>query len=231
LLTGNLRASEHADDTTAVVPPQAPPHLTLVHTPSFYERRGKRAFDFVAGALLFAASLPLMALTALMIRVVMGPGVLYRQERVGRDGRVFTMLKFRTMDPDRRQARGDYHGPDRRETHKTIADPRHTGLGRFLRRSSLDEMPQLLNVLRGDMSLVGPRPELTAIVDRHNLWNHPRHAVRPGITGVWQISPMRNELLHETIDIDLDYLPNITLMGDLKLLVQTVVSVIGRAGS
>ncbi|MCP3993333.1 MAG: sugar transferase [Actinomycetia bacterium] len=229
MLTGGYQTTGVAE--TAAPAEAATPHLSLVSNPSFYERSGKRVLDFAAGTLLLVASLPLAGVVALILRAVMGPGVLYRQERVGRHGQVFTMLKFRTMDQDRRQTAASFAGDDRRRTHKTVNDPRHTGLGRFLRRSSLDELPQLWNVLRGDMSLVGPRPELTSVVERYDLWDHPRHQVRPGITGVWQISPSRYDLLHETIDIDLEYLPNITLRNDLGLMIRTVSSVLSRAGS
>ncbi|MCP5028305.1 MAG: sugar transferase [Actinomycetia bacterium] len=230
-MTGGARTTETAGQTT-VADDDRPGgrHLSVVGSQSFYQRRGKRALDLSVGVLLLAASLPLMAVVALCIRLVMGRGVVYRQERVGRNGQKFTMLKFRSMDPDRRQRPKAFDGSDRRRTHKTVNDPRHTVLGRFLRKSSLDEMPQLWNVIRGDMSLVGPRPELSSVVERHNLWNHPRHTVRPGITGVWQISPLRDELLYETVDIDLEYLPNITLRNDVSLLGRTATSVLGRAG-
>ncbi len=229
MLTGGYQTPDIAE--TEASARAASPHLFLVPNSSFYERSGKRVLDVVAGTLLLIASLPLIGVVALIMRAVMGRGVLYRQERVGCDGQVFTMLKFRTMDHDRRNMATSFAGNDRRLNHKTANAPRHAGLGRFLRRSSLDEIPQLWNVLRGDMSLVGPRPELTSVVDRYDLWDHPRHQVRPGITGVWQISPMRDELLHETIDIDLEYLPNITLRNDLGLMIRTVFSVLSRAGS
>jgi len=98
------------------------------------------------------------------------------------------IYKFRTMRPDRRQAVLPYSGPDRRVCHETDNDPRHTPLGRFLRKYSLDELPQLWNVLVGDMSLVGPRPELVEVVERYESWQRERHRVKPGLTGLWQVT-------------------------------------------
>jgi lipopolysaccharide/colanic/teichoic acid biosynthesis glycosyltransferase len=176
-------------------------------------------------------ALPLMLVIGALIRLRMGPGVLYTQERVGRDGSTFRIVKFRTMDTDRRSNDLGFVGSDRRVVHKTRDDPRHTGLGSLLRRTSLDELPQLWNVLRGDMVLVGPRPELTTVVHKHGLVEHPRHRLKPGITGLWQVSEHRHELLHETMDIDLDYIEELSLMTDVRILVRTLVMPFGGTGS
>ena len=136
------------------------------HAPGRYERYAKRTADLlIAGTALVVLS-PLIALTALAVRLRLGSPVLYRQQRIGRGGEAFAVLKFRTMAHDRRgdEPRHAWSGDDRRRTHKSDHDPRHTDLGRFLRRTSLDELPQLWNVLRGDMSVVGPRPELASVV-------------------------------------------------------------------
>lgn len=175
---------------------------------------------WLAGVLLVVAA-PVMAAVALTIRISSGPGVLYRQERVGRGGSVFTIYKFRTMDPDRRQRTLDVT-EDRRTTHKTLDDPRHTRLGSLLRRTSLDELPQLLNVVRGEMSLIGPRPELASVVDDQDLWSHPRHRVKPGITGSWQVSADRHELLHLNLHHDIEYVDTVSLGTDLRILARTV---------
>ncbi len=198
---------------------------------SVYVRWAKPVFDVVAATVLVILLLPVLVAVAVAVRLTLGPGVLYRQERVGRDGRVFPVFKFRTMRPDRRSRREPFDGPDRRVCHKRDDDPRHTRLGRFLRRTSLDELPQLLNVLRGEMSLVGPRPELTSVVEAVGLWDHPRHSVKPGITGVWQISPARTRLLHEGVHLDLQYLERITLRRDLGILVGTALTIARRTGS
>ena len=113
--------------------------------------------------MIFVVLLPLIAVVAVAVRVSLGSPVFFRQRRVGRDDRVFDVYKFRTMGQDRRREQAPVP-QDRRQTHKSEADPRHTGVGRFLRKWSLDELPQLWNVVRGDMSLVGPRPELVEIV-------------------------------------------------------------------
>jgi lipopolysaccharide/colanic/teichoic acid biosynthesis glycosyltransferase len=196
-----------------------------------YLRWVKPALDRVGAAVLLVVLLPvLLALTAL-VRLRLGPGVLYRQQRVGRDGEVFEVYKFRTMEPDRR---GDQTGSvavERRQCHKREDDPRHTSLGRFLRRWSLDELPQLLNVLQGRMSLVGPRPELVDVVEQQGLLHHPRHLVRPGVTGSWQVSPRRSALLHEGVDLDVDYLARLGFLTDTAILLRTVVAVARRAGT
>ena len=166
---------------------------------------------------------PLLAVTALVLRITLGRGVLFRQSRVGRYGEDFDMLKFRTMRSSRRVAQIDPDGPDRRTTHKTAHDPRHTSIGRLLRKTSVDELPQLLHVIRGEMSLVGPRPELSSVVDRYDLRSHLRHTVKPGLTGEWQIELRGNgQLLHECFDADLSYLRNVTFRNDVRVLVRTV---------
>jgi lipopolysaccharide/colanic/teichoic acid biosynthesis glycosyltransferase len=168
---------------------------------------------------------------AIAIRLGMGPGVFYTQERVGRGGSRFFVYKFRTMLPDRRLERGNIPGQDRRMNHKSTDDPRHTPLGRFLRKCSLDELPQLFNVVRGHMSLVGPRPELAFVVDHlYRPWQHQRHAVKPGITGPWQISERGFVPMHESTEIDLLYAQNLTALTDLRILLATPLSMLRRPG-
>lgn len=201
--------------------------------PSYYARSGKRGFDLVmALAILLAVSVP-MLLIAVVLRLSLGRGVIYRQARVGLDGRTFTVLKFRTMLRDRRAeavgAVADGH-PDRRLRHKTTADPRHTLVGRFLRTTSLDELPQLFNVLRGDMSVVGPRPELVHLVDRMSDEQKARHVVRPGLTGEWQVSARGRLTLHEATDLDLNYIRRMSFTHDLSILVRTPAALFGRTG-
>src|SRR5262245_5454026 len=150
-----------------------PEHLGV--RASLYRLVLKPSFDQVVAALLLILLAPLVVIVCCSVRARLGRGVLYRQRRVGKDGRVFTMYKFRTMGPDRRTREEPFHGFDRRTGHKRDDDPRHTTLGRELRRWSLDEIPQLWNVALGHMSLVGPRPELEDVVRRFGLWDHPRH--------------------------------------------------------
>lgn len=207
---------------------------TFVRHVGPYERFFKRVLDVVAASILLLVLAPLIATVALAVRLTMGSKVLFFQERVGRGGRAFRMVKFRSMRHDRRAGdivEDEWGGRDRRITHKTIADPRHTQVGRFIRKWSLDELPQLLNVLRGHMSLVGPRPELVQVAMRHGLIDHPRHLVRPGITGLWQVSDSRSLLLHENVHIDLDYVRKVSFVGDLKILLRTFGSVVKVRGS
>lgn len=200
-----------------------------------YARWGKRSFDLVVSAILLVVLSPLMILVSIAIRLspLRGPSI-FRQKRVGQWGKPFIMVKYRTMKTDRREqyleAEG-FIGDERRQTHKTDDDPRHTAVGRFLRKTSIDELPQLLNVFRGEMSLVGPRPEILEVAKRHGIVDHARHMVRPGITGLWQISELRAELLHENVHVDLDYIERVTFAGDLKILAKTVTSIFTNAGA
>ncbi|MEZ5261369.1 MAG: sugar transferase [Acidimicrobiales bacterium] len=157
--------------------------------------------------------------------------MLLRQPRVGKDGTVFPMYKIRTMKPDRRLNQVPFEGPERRQSHKRDDDPRHTPVGRLLRKYSIDELPQFWNVLRGDMSLVGPRPELVSVVDRYDLWDHPRHRVKPGLTGPWQVSTYRSVPLHENMHLDIDYVREQSLRGDVAVLRATVVALTRALGS
>jgi lipopolysaccharide/colanic/teichoic acid biosynthesis glycosyltransferase len=192
---------------------------------SAYERLGKPVLDRVGGTILAAVLLPIVAIVAVVIRLTLGSPVFYVQERVGQHGRRFHMYKFRTMQPDRRREQRPFRGVDRRVRHKTAEDPRHTRLGKFLRRRSLDELPQLWNVVRGDMSLVGPRPELPSVVAEYGRWQHRRHLCKPGVTGLWQVSARNNgdgSLMHEHTNVDLEYLRGVSLRTDLAILCKTL---------
>jgi lipopolysaccharide/colanic/teichoic acid biosynthesis glycosyltransferase len=172
--------------------------------------------------------MPVLLVVAAAARLTVGSPIVFRQRRVGRDGRPFTVFKFRTMAEDRRREETGFAGPDRRVCHKRADDPRHTCVGRVLRRLSLDELPQLWNVLRGDMSLVGPRPELVTIVEtKYEAWQHERHVVKPGITGLWQVSARGNGVMYEFTDIDIEYVRSVSLIGDLKILARTFPALAG----
>jgi lipopolysaccharide/colanic/teichoic acid biosynthesis glycosyltransferase len=188
----------------------------------FYATAWKPLVDRFLAALLLLALLPTLLVIAGVVRWKLGPGVMFRQARVGRRGRVFTIYKFRTMA---------HAQPGHATVDKSAGDPRHTPVGRVLRKLSLDELPQLWNVLRGDMSLVGPRPEMVELVERYDLWQHPRHAVRPGVTGRWQTSAWRSRPLHEHLEEDMPYIERITLLGDMRILVATVAAMARRSGS
>lgn len=188
----------------------------------------KHALDVTLATLLLLLLLPLLLAITVGIWLTCGRPSLFRQVRIGRGGRPFVMYKFRTMRPDRRKRAEPYAGPDRRRTHKSPHDPRVTRLGRFLRRTSLDELPQLLNVLTGDMSLVGPRPELPEIVARYAPWQHQRHLVRPGITGWWQVQGRSHRPMHEHTELDLYYVAHRSVMLDVWILLRTLPAVLGR---
>jgi lipopolysaccharide/colanic/teichoic acid biosynthesis glycosyltransferase len=189
----------------------------------------KPVFDRVIGLCIFIVLLPLIAVVALVVRFSLGSPVLFRQRRVGLSGRQFDVYKFRTMGRDRRSQRVEI-STDRRRTHKSKDDPRHTRIGRFLRKWSLDELPQLWNIVRGDMSLVGPRPELVDIVARYEPWQHQRHLVRPGLTGLWQVSERGTGMMHLHTDVDLEYIRKIGFLTDVRILLQTLPAVLRREG-
>jgi len=202
--------------------------IDLRRVEGVYARIVKPGIDRLAAIVIGLLVLPVCVLIALAIRATMGPGVLYRQERVGLGGRSFRVYKFRTMQADRRKARPDSISfEDRRVNHKDPTDPRHTTVGRFLRKWSLDELPQLVNLLRGDMSLVGPRPELVCIVDRYEPWQHKRHTVRPGMTGLWQVSDRGDRPMHECVERDIEYVERISAWQDLKIIAKTPIAMIG----
>jgi exopolysaccharide biosynthesis polyprenyl glycosylphosphotransferase len=198
-----------------------------------YQRLVKRMFDLTVGALFLVVSIPFMAITAFLIkRDSRGPAV-YKQERVGENGRVFWMYKFRTMveDADARLKEVIRLTEDGGLDFKRPDDPRVTRLGRFLRRTSLDELPQLFNVLKGEMSLVGPRPELPWLVDRYELWQHKRFAVPQGMTGWWQVNGRSSRHMHLSTEDDLYYIQNYSLLLDLLILWKTVGAVLKRHGA
>ena len=194
-----------------------------------YPKVVKPLFDRVVGFVIFVVLLPLTALVALAVKMSLGSPVIFRQRRVGRDGREFDVYKFRTMGSDRRRQ----HAPveqDRRQNHKSEDDPRHTRVGRCLRKWSLDELPQFWNVVEGDMSLVGPRPELVEIVARYEPWQHQRHVVKPGLTGLWQVSSRGSGMMHLHTDIDLEYIETMGPITDLKILLLTIPATLRRRG-
>jgi lipopolysaccharide/colanic/teichoic acid biosynthesis glycosyltransferase len=195
--------------------------VSLTRRPSgIYARMAKPALDAIGAMLLMIVLAPILVVIALAVRIVLGPQVLFRQERVGRNGRTFTILKFRSMLPDRRRHDLPIAKPDRRSSLKHPDDPRHTRLGSFLRTWSLDELPQLWNIMRGDMSFVGPRPEILEMVERHDTRNHPRHFVRPGLTGVWQVTARRG-FQHEYLAEDAAYVEHLSFRNDLLILLRT----------
>jgi exopolysaccharide biosynthesis polyprenyl glycosylphosphotransferase len=208
--------------------------------PGLLDRAAKRTLDIAGSGLLLVALAPLMALGALAVLLSDGRPIMFRQERVGRDGRAFRILKLRTMVRDaeaiglvRIAALGD-GGMDIAAAVAVLKpkhDPRITRLGHVLRRTSIDELPQLWNVLVGQMSLVGPRPlrpfECAALSD----WETRRQAVRPGITGLWQVTSRSDADWGERMRLDYRYFRHWSLAGDLRILARTVTVVLGRRGA
>lgn len=192
-----------------------------------YRKALKPLFDHLVGILMSVVTLPLVLVIVAMIWATMGRPAIFKQVRVGRFGREFTVYKFRTMEANRRARVVPIGHADRRVNHKSDEDPRHTDLGRFLRKWSLDEIPQFWNVAIGDMSLIGPRPELPEIVAKYEPWQHRRHEVKPGLTGLWQVSARGDIPMHEATDIDIAYVDNVTLLGDLEILLKTPDAVLG----
>lgn len=191
----------------------------------------KRGFDIVISLALLALAAPIFAIISIAIWLESGSPVLFSQDRIGLGGAVFHMMKFRTMVVGAEDRSGDVstRSAEGKLIHKKPNDPRVTGVGRVLRRVGLDELPQLVHVLSGKMSLVGPRPELPEIVAEYEPWQFRRFAVAPGITGWWQVNRDHGVPMHLQTELDVHYLINYSFMLDLKILVRTVaVLIVGR---
>jgi len=198
-----------------------------------YQRMVKRVFDICITLLGLAPGIGLMALVAAAVKLEDGGPVLFRQERVGENGKIFKMLKFRSMVPGAERMQPDNIGEKHIQEvdHKSPDDPRVTRVGRFIRRTSLDELPQLFNVLKGEMSLVGPRPELPALVEKYESWQRKRFSMPPGITGWWQVSGRSEKPMHLNTEDDLYYIQNYSVWMDLVILVKTVSVVLKGKGA
>lgn len=182
-----------------------------------YQRLVKRLFDVVVTVMLLIPALPLMGILALLIWIFNGRPILFKQKRAGENGRLFTVYKFRTMLPNqvtKTDAQGNI-------IHKWRDDPRITPLGRFLRRFSLDELPQFFNILGGSMSLVGPRPELPELVEKYQPWQRERFAIPQGLTGWWQIHGRSDKPMHLHTEDDLYYVQHYSFWLDIQILIQT----------
>ena len=211
--------------------------LPLVHVDppqaSAASRWGKRYFDLVLASLLLLWVSPLMLAVILAIRLDDGGPVFYRQERVGKGGQRFSCWKFRTMSTDAERRLADLMNGHQHNglLFKLPEDPRVTRVGRYLRRFSLDELPQLVNVLRGEMSLVGPRPQVAREVAQYNDDYARRLLVRPGMTGLWQVSGRSNLSLNESERLDVLYVDNWSMVADLVILARTLRAVVSGHGA
>ena len=193
----------------------------------------KRAIDVVSALILLALLWPVMTIAAIAIRLDSPGPTLFRQARVGKDSRPFTILKFRTMTADAESRFGDVADLNEAGHHffKIRRDPRVTRVGSALRKWSIDELPQLWNVLRGDMSMVGPRPPLPSEASRYEDWHLRRLRVRPGITGLWQVSGRSNVNFDEAVRLDIFYIENWSVGLDAAIILRTVRAVLGRDGA
>src|SRR5262245_15436538 len=216
-----------ATAATAVLPFETPADEGL------YLRAGKRALDVIGAALALVVLSPVLLVLAIIVRLTTHGPVFYRSKRIGRGGREFTFYKLRSMVKDAHAKRG--HPTPLNEAHGPVfrigRDPRITPIGRFMRSTSLDEVPQFWNVLRGDMSLVGPRPPIPEEVAQYEPWQLRRLDVRPGLTCLWQISGRSRIGFQEWMRLDLEYIRHRSLKLDLKILLRTIPAVLSREGA
>ena len=192
----------------------------------------KRVLDVAGSALLLVVLSPILALLAALVKLDSHGSALFRQERVGLHGRTFQVLKFRSMCSDAEDQLEDLkeHNRINGQAFKLDWDPRTTRIGRFLRRSSLDELPQLWNVLRGEMSLVGPRPPLPSEVAKYDVWHRRRLSMKPGMTGLWQVDGRNEREFDRWVETDLEYIDTWSLWLDFKIIARTVPAVLVGTG-
>lgn len=189
------------------------------HKKGFYEKYIKRPQDFVCALIAVAVLSPVMLITALLVRIKLGSPVIFSQERPGLNGKIFKLYKFRSMTNER-----DKDG-------KLLPDEKRlTSFGKKLRAMSLDELPELVNILIGDMAVCGPRPLLVSYLNRYNAHQARRHEVRPGFTGYAQVHGRNAISWEEKFNLDVEYVDNISFLGDWKIIFQTVKTVLKREG-
>lgn len=197
----------------------------------------KRVFDVVVSSILVIGTLPLLITMMLIIRIQDGHRAIFSQVRIGQNGQRFHCYKLRSMVPDAQERLDNLLKvcPKSRAqwdaVQKLDPDPRITKLGQFLRKSSIDELPQLFNVLRGEMSLVGPRPIIQSEVERYGSYYEDYCSVKPGITGLWQVQGRSNTSYEERVEMDVTYARNQSLLGDIGIFFQTVPAVMLRRGA
>jgi exopolysaccharide biosynthesis polyprenyl glycosylphosphotransferase len=226
-VTGSVFAGGRVEEFDGV------PILSVLYGPDrVLGLAAKRAVDIVVSLVALIMLSPLLLVIAVALRIVEGPPVFFRQVRVGLHGRPFTVLKFRSMVPEAEdlypelERLSEVRGP----AFKIANDPRITRLGRFLRRTSLDELPQLWNVLRGEMSVVGPRPAPPREVVAYSIWHRRRLSMKPGLTGLWQIEARHDEDFDRRASLDLAYIDRWSLWLDLKIMLRTVPAVLLAQG-
>jgi exopolysaccharide biosynthesis polyprenyl glycosylphosphotransferase len=198
-----------------------------------YSRILKRFFDIVVGSLLLIIFSPIIVIVGLVILISDGWPVFFLQERVGENGKHFKIIKFRTMirDAEKMRSQVEQVNENGEMIHKSPNDPRITHSGGILRRLSLDELPQFINVLRGEMSLVGPRPELPYLVENYKHWQRRRLTVPPGMTGWWQVNGRSDRVMHLHTEDDIYYIDNYSIWLDVRILIRTAWTIIIGKGS
>lgn len=190
-----------------------------MHRKRFYEKYIKRLQDFCCALLALIVLSPVMLVLVVLVRAKLGSPVLFTQDRPGKDGKIFKLYKFRTMTSET-----DEDG-------NLLSDEvRLTSFGKKLRATSLDELPELFNILKGDMAVVGPRPLLVKYLERYNAHQARRHEVRPGFTGYAQVNGRNSISWNEKFDLDVEYVDNITFLGDWKIIFQTIGVVLKKDG-
>ena len=184
-----------------------------------YKKYIKRILDFILSLIAIIVLSPILLITAILVRIKLGSPVIFKQKRPGKDEKIFTLYKFRTMTEEKDE-RGNLL-PD---------SERLTKFGKFLRSTSIDELPELINILKGDMSIVGPRPLLVEYLELYNEEQKHRHDVRPGLTGLAQVSGRNAITWEEKFEEDLQYIKKITFLGDIKIILKTALKVFKREG-
>ena len=179
----------------------------------------KRFFDIFSSLIAIINLSPVLIVTAILVRTKLGSPVLFKQERPGKDEKIFTLMKFRTMTEERDE-NGEFL-PD---------EVRLTKFGKFLRSTSIDELPELFNILKGDMSVIGPRPLLVRYLPRYNEHQHRRHEVRPGLSGWAQVNGRNTVSWEDKFNMDVEYVENYSMLMDIKILFMTVVNVLRHDG-
>ena len=191
----------------------------MEHKKGIYEKYIKRLLDLILSCIALICLSPILLIVAILVRVKLGSPVIFKQKRPGKDEKIFTLYKFRTMT-------------DKKDENENLLpdSERLTRFGKFLRSTSLDELPELINIIKGDMSIVGPRPLLVQYLERYNKEQRRRHEVRPGLTGLAQVSGRNAISWEEKFNKDVEYIDNITFIGDVKIIFKTVINVIKKDG-
>lgn len=230
----NARAERSpTDNAVADSPPASASDSVSIGQDKRLYAVGKRAFDLVLGALALLASMPIWLVAAIAVKLTSHGPILYGQTRCGRDGRAFTCYKFRTMIVGAHEMRGDLleQHPMSGPVFKLPNDPRMTPIGRWLRKLSIDELPQLINVLLGDMSIVGPRPAIPEEVAQYTPRERIRLSVKPGLTCLWQVSGRSNISFDQWIEMDIEYIVQRGFWLDCWIVARTVPAVLKTQGA